>query len=253
MKVIWHGTASVEMISLKGDRILFDPFVPLKGSDVPVKIEDFDGFDEILITHGHFDHIISLPEIVRRNPGIRIRCTETPYKTLLKKGVPEENLILIRHGDTIRIGSFTIKAIHGKHAVLPKASVSRISYILRSPVIGNVFFFLRQHHICKENGETVFYEVECDGKRVCVMGSLNLREDTEYPTEADLLILPYNGWEDNFPPAVQTVERLKPKRILLDHYDDTFPPLTMPLDLSPILEKYRGIVSAMELGKTEEI
>lgn len=36
MKLIWHGTASVE-IAGKGGRLLFDPFVPLPGSDVPVK------------------------------------------------------------------------------------------------------------------------------------------------------------------------------------------------------------------------
>ena len=45
MKLIWHGTASVEIISGQNStpsRILFDPFVPLAGSDVPVKIEDYD-------------------------------------------------------------------------------------------------------------------------------------------------------------------------------------------------------------------
>jgi hypothetical protein len=49
------------------------------------------------------------------------------------------------------------------------------------------------------------------------------------------------------------IERLKPKRILLDHYDDTFPPLTMPLDLEPILRKYEGRVKEMQLGENEEV
>ena len=60
------------------------------------------------------------------------------------------------------------------------------------------------------------------------MGSMNLREDEAYPKNADLLVLPYNGWEDNFPPAARIIERLNPKRIVLTHYDDTFPPVTMP-------------------------
>ena len=94
-------------------------------------------------------------------------------------------------------------------------------------------------------------EKQADRKTVCLMGSMNLREDIDYPTDADLLILPYNGWEDNFPPAVWVIERLQPKRILLDHYDDSFPPITMLLSL--ILEKYKGTVSAIELGKTEEV
>lgn len=84
------------------------------------------------------------------------------------------------------------------------------------------------------------------------MGGMNQRDEIEYPVEADLLILPYNGWEDNYPTAVRVVERLKPKRILLDHYDDTFPPLTMPLYFEPILEKYKMVVKAMQLGEIEE-
>ena len=99
----------------------------------------------------------------------------------------------------------------------------------------------------------MFYQIEADGKTVCLMGSLNIREEVEYPTGCDLLVLPYNGWEDNLPPAVKVIERLQPKRVVLDHYDDSFPPLTMPLDLNPILDRYPGLVTPMELGKVEEV
>ena len=125
MQLIWHGTASVELICAAG-RILFDPFVPLPGSKVPVRPEDFDGFTDIFLTHGHLDHIVSVPGIVKRNPGATVCCTGTPCETLRAKGVP-------------------------------------------------------------------------------------------------------------------------------DHYDDTFPPLTAPLDLTPILRKYEGMAAPMALGKREEI
>ena len=49
MKIIWHGTASIELINKQG-RILFDPFVPLRHSTVPVRIEEFDGFTDVFIT-----------------------------------------------------------------------------------------------------------------------------------------------------------------------------------------------------------
>ena len=252
MHVIWHGTASVE-IAGKGGRILFDPFVPLPGSAVPVDISEFDGFTDIFVTHGHFDHISDLPKIIRRNPAVKIYCTGTPYRTLAKRGVPEQSLQLIHYGDVIRKNGFRIQAFHGRHAVLPKASFSRIAYILRSPQRTNIPHILRENRICVENDETVFYQVRAEGKTVCVMGSLNLRPEISYPEESDLLILPYNGWEDNFPPAEKIIKRLKPRRIVLDHYDDTFPPLTMPLDLSPILDAFPGKVTAMKYGKTETV
>ena len=95
--------------------------------------------------------------------------------------------------------------------------------------------------------------MEADGAAVSLLGSLNLREDVDYPTGADLLVLPYNGWEDNYPPAARVIRRLAPKRVLLDHYDSTFPPLTEPVDLSPILKEFNGLVTAMEPGRPEEV
>ena len=251
-KIIWHGTASVELISDFG-RILFDPFVPLKGSPVPVRIEDFDGFTDVFVTHGHFDHIASLPEIVKRNPQILIHCTKAPYRTLLRKGVDRKNLHLLLYGDKLTVNGFQTSVLHGKHAILPKATIKRLIYILKHPAKGNIPFILRENRVCVEDDETVFYKIEANEKTICLMGSMNLRDEIEYPVNADLLILPYNGWEDNYPPAVRVIERLRPKRILLDHYDDTFPPLTMPLDLGPILGKYEGRVMAMRIGEVEEV
>ena len=136
-KIIWHGTASVELISDCG-RILFDPFVPLKGSPVPVKIDDFDGFTDIFVTHGHFDHITSLPEIVQRNPKTLIHCTKTPYRTLARKGVDRKNLHLLHYGDTLKVNGFQLSVLHGRHAILPKATLKRLVYILKHPAKGNI-------------------------------------------------------------------------------------------------------------------
>lgn len=252
MELIWHGTAAIEVICSSG-RILFDPFVPLEGSEVDVRIGEFDGFSDVFVTHGHFDHISDLPEIVRRNPDIRIHCTETPYASLIQKGVQAGNIVRIGYGQTILCQGFTIHTFHGKHAVLPKVTSSRLGYALRSPARRNLPHILRENSRCRENDETVFYQIEAEGKTISLMGSLNLRDEVDYPTGADALVLPYNGWEDNFPPATAVIDRLKPKRILLDHYDNTFPPLTMPLDLTQILTTYPGLAMAMELHKTEQI
>ena len=252
MHLIWHGTAAVEAVCSKG-RILFDPFVPLKGSPVDVKLEDFDGFTDIFVTHGHIDHISDLPEIVRRNPDVSIYCTQTPASTLRRKGVPEKNLTEISYGQELQAQGFTIRTFHGCHAVLPMGDIARGLKMLGSPARGNLPHIIRECLQCKENDETVFYEIEADGKRVCLMGSLNLREDEAYPVGADLLILPYNGWQDNLPPAVQVIGRLQPKRVVLDHWDDTFPPLTGPLDLSPVLDRYPGLAAPMILNRSMQV
>lgn len=75
-----------------------------------------------------------------------------------------------------------------------------------------------------EKGETAAYQIEAEGKRILLLGSMELDPDTVYPENADLLILPYQGKENMAEAAMEIVERLKPARILLDHFDDAFPP-----------------------------
>lgn len=250
MIIKWYGTASIELMS-NGQKILFDPFVPLRGSNIPVSLNDYEGVDTIFVTHGHFDHILSLPGIVKRNPNVKIFCSETPFATLIKKGVPERNLEQIKPSDVIKLENFTVRAFHGKHAVLPRATFRRIAGMFFSKNIRNIPLILREHRMCRENDETIFYLVEAEGKTVSLMGSLNIRNDVSYPVGSDLLVLPYNGWEDNYPPAISVIDKLKPKEIILDHFDDTFPPVTSHIDTSPIINKYTGqcrILSLYEEG-----
>ena len=70
---------------------------------------------------------------------------------------------------------------------------------------------------------------------------MNLDAKTEYPTDADLLILPLQGRSDQDTYALRIVEKLLPKWVLLDHYDDTFPPMTSPVDPGGFEENVKGI------------
>ena len=257
MELIWHGTASRELKGPEG-RILFDPLVTLRCAEIKVPIEEFDGFTDIVVTHGHFDHIASIPEIVRRNPDTEVHCTRAPFYTLKRNGVPVRNLDMTVPGETMELRGFTVRLMQGRHAVLPKPTPKRVKMILGAGNLGNLPWIAYRAAVSKENGETVFYHIECpdgDGtvKAVSLMGSLNLADGTDYPEGSDVLVLPYNGWEDNFPPAVRVMERLKPKRVLLDHYDCAFPPLTAPVDLAPFLERYEGIAEPLIKGKPVRI
>ena len=241
MEIIWHGTASIE-IRNGVDRILFDPFIPLKGSDWEIPIEDYDGFKNILITHGHFDHIVNIPEIVARNPDVKIYCTKTPYRTLIGKNVPKKNLSIVNYGQHLDLDSFSIDVYHSCHAILPKANIKRVASIIFNKNIGNLPFIVHENKICIENDETILYVISASNQTVTVCGSLNLREDCQYPTKSDLLVLPYNGWDDNFPIAVQMIERFKPKKVLLSHWDNTFSPITSFIDRTPIKEAFPELI-----------
>ena len=56
----------------------------------------------------------------------------------------------------------------------------------------------------------------------------------------DLLVLPYQGASNLLTPAMQVIERLKPKAVLLDHFDDAFPPGSSAVDTSDIRRALEG-------------
>ncbi len=89
------------------------------------------------------------------------------------------------------------------------------------------------------------------------MGSMGLDDSQAYPTGADLLILPYQGKSDPLPYAASLVERLMPKAILLDHYDDSFPPMTARVSTAAferlMREKYNIPCRAMKQGITYDM
>ncbi len=235
MKITWFGTASIAVEGENG-RILFDPFLPLDKSDVHTDESSFRGYESILITHGHVDHISSIPCIFS---GQNIYCTKTPLSTLKKDGIPEECLHLVKPGDTFTAEGFEINVLQGKHIRFDRR-------LIRRTLLSREFLTMRNNrrHLereiihCRENHETVCFLIKAEGKKIFVMGSMAL-SDIEYPQGPDLLILPYQGKSDLLEPALETVARLKPLCVLTDHFDNTFPPFsgnTNPYELKEALD-----------------
>ncbi len=254
MKITWFGTASIliEPEAAQGDpdkRLLFDPFLEWAGGENPNSYEDFAGETNICITHGHLDHLYLIPAILEQplseeeenclqsggypfhGADATVYCTQTPADTLASMVTDTSNIVLIRPGLRFSISDMDISVLPGKHT---QFDLRLIRHTLLNPKLLRHFGtalkigYLHRHY--PENKETVAYEIKCEGKRILLLGSLALREDYEYPTGADLLILPFQGRSNVAEAALKIVERLSPKRILLDHFDDAFPPISHSVD-----------------------
>ncbi len=239
MKVTWFGTASLAVETATG-RLLIDPFFPLKGSPTRVAPDAYAGYEDILVTHGHFDHIMSLPGILRAGRAV-VHCTETPRQTLMALDVPEERLIPFAAGDALELQGMNVRVFQSRHVVFDRALLRRT--ILNSRMLkyaGNVATVLLGLRNYPENGEIVGFLIEGDRRSLYVMGSLGLDDSTDYPTDMDLLALPYQGSSDLLTPAKRILDRLKPKAVLLDHFDDAFPPGSSAVDTSDIRRELEG-------------
>ena len=246
MKMRWYGTAAVS-IETENAAVLFDPYLPTRGSKVKTKLSDYAGFKNIVITHAHVDHIGSMPEVFKAEPR-EIYGTKATYTALVKLGIPKEHIHIIKPGDELCFGDIKIKAYQGRHIKYDKKLLRNtiLSWRIIRFFIGLVKLGLLSLR-CKEMNETMGYLIETEGKKVFAMGSLNLDTDTEYPTDMDYLFLPYQGTSDLLTPAIDVIGKLKPKAVLLDHYDDTFPPLSRLIDTSDIETEYENKLSVRKM------
>lgn len=241
MKIFWYSNASI--IIQSGDKsIAFDPFCSItpgdlkkNGKKLPFE-KELSGADDVFVTHGHFDHIYHIPRLYAAG-NARIFCTKTPAEKLKRKGIAKNRVSEIAPEMTIKSGPFTVLTRRGKHCKFDMSLLYKTIFSLRffrHPL--HLLRLLWIHMTYHENGEILFYEVRCEGRRIQILGSMNLDNSEDYPTGADLLILPLQGRSDQDTYALKIVDRLMPKAVLLDHYDNAFEPLTNSVDVSGFIE-----------------
>ena len=86
MELTWLGTAGFR-IKTGFTMILIDPYLSrneIARPEQPLNPPDIDDRDLIFISHGHFDHIMDIPEIVSKTEAA-IYCGSGIDKTLIQK------------------------------------------------------------------------------------------------------------------------------------------------------------------------
>lgn len=236
MKITWLGTASILLES--GDtKILFDPYLKSFNPKLPTfPLDDIANVKSIFITHPHFDHFADMP-IILEHTNCSVFVCKRGIETSHKQNFSSENLKRISANETITIGDITITPLQGLHVQFDKMEAFRV--LLRA-FRGKFFRALKIRTLNKAfsiaNEDIFCYHVKADGKNVLLMGSAGLMPGLSYPQNCDLLILPYQGRSDMCAYCLNLVKNLSPQKILLDHFDDAFPPITETMDTNAFVK-----------------
>lgn len=224
MKITWYGTATIGIDDGK-TKLLFDPFVRMNKRIDTTPLEGFTGFDAILVTHGHFDHIYSIPDLAKADKNVPVYCTKAPAKTLITRGIPENRIRKIQPDDVFTIGDFTIRVHKFRHIVFDPVYI--LSVVPKCAImLPRLIWQFYTNHLMPSEGEIVAFEIESQGKKVFLTGTFREHPEADYPENTDLMILA-NGGSVFVPEKTKGfIAKYHPKRIFVDHFDDAFPPLT---------------------------
>jgi L-ascorbate metabolism protein UlaG (beta-lactamase superfamily) len=214
----WLGTAGWE-IRVGTTVILIDPFITRRTASVGEEwrtneeevLRVIKKADFIFAGHSHADHIADIPFIAKRF-GAKVIGSRTTTNIALTGGVDKSQLTIVSGGEKLEFNDFSVQVLESQHGVLTRGGrrrQARSEEVLRpwsGPINGNAFV---------EGGSYLYYFTL--GKlRVLHQSTGNFVEEKLTGLQPDIAFLAENRNYD-WPEALKI---LKPKTVVIHHYDE---------------------------------
>ena len=241
----WLGAAGW-LLHYGDTTIAIDPFFhrpPEARPTLPIGRDELPTLDYLLITHCHWDHFADAPHLAATNarhsyvPAKAIRDLEKAWKrtpTALRRhtkswhGVVGGECIEL---DGLRISFHRIGTERFDLWML-RNSIAKLRETNKWADYKNALAFLASH-ILGKCFAVVFHFTET-GRKLAFFGNLTRRagELAAAHPDIDIAVLPYcpaNGdWLDE---SVCLIGQLEPRAVLVHHFDQFLPPVTVGLDM----------------------
>jgi L-ascorbate metabolism protein UlaG (beta-lactamase superfamily) len=236
MEIKWLGTAGFEFKTR--DQVFYvDPFVS-RNHKTLLK-QNLAGLEirkgaRIFISHGHFDHIRDIPEIARQ-AGAKIYCSSGVAKSLQDHGVnPGQIQPILADKKNFKFQTYAARAFFSRHlrfdAKLLFSTLLRVKAGL-FPLLPLLTGFPR--------GQVLAWQFLIENRIVLFLGSLG--SPRAGPGKmgnrpVDVLLIPLQGHSDICRMGLDHVRAFRPKTVIPHHYDDSFPPISRAVDITPFVE-----------------
>ncbi len=230
VEVTWLGHAAFLVKSPNGKIVLIDPW--LDNPKAPEMAKNITKADIILLTHGHFDHVGSAPELAKKT-GAKVVCIFEVSRYIAKQGVPEEQIIGMNYSGTVDVDGIKITMVPAVHS----SGISDGNNIIEG---GNPAGFVVEF----ENGFKVYHTGDTG-----LFGDMELIKRLYSP---DLMLVCIGGHFTMGPrEAAEAIKLIQPKYVIPMHYG-TFPILAgTPDELKKYLPaKFKNAVIELKPGET---
>jgi len=255
MELKWLGTAGFEFKT--GDHVfLVDPFVsrnPYASPKQGLNPGDMKKASRIFISHGHFDHILDVPQIALQTKA-DIYCSEAAGRFLKNHQVDTRQIKAVRMDKkTFHFQGYDGQAVFSNHIKFDAKLV--LSTLLKINMQVFKLFSLFQKFPC---GQVLSWRFYIEGKIIQFFGSAGsslkaLEKMGEIPI--DILLLPLQGHSDICRIGVDYVTHLKPRIVIPHHYDNFFPPISKVINIQPFVNeiKKQGLKTRVVIPEINEV
>lgn len=170
--------------------------------------------DAILVTHGHFDHLLDVPLLIEATGG-RLLSGPTAVNLAVAAGAPRNRTEVVTPGQIVRKGPWKIHVLAAAHDRL----------LGRVPYQGTVGESGAQPKRAGDwvLGEPLAFLVEANGRRVYIDSGGRPEHPVAVSNGVDLAILGC-ALPDSRTRFAQAIRRLRPRFVLPSHQDNFFAP-----------------------------
>jgi L-ascorbate metabolism protein UlaG (beta-lactamase superfamily) len=239
----WFGTDGWE-ISFGNKTVLFDPWFSrfdsgfLTGKFNPNATLPLDEAlinqhvkkaDQILIGHGHWDHMADVPYIAKQTNAMVIG-SETHANVMRAAGVPEGKIVQVKGGEYMQFDGYTIEVFSGVHSMGPTKKHAVPGHLFQVPAAPTKIVDMPE-------GDSLIYMITVGTKfRIFLMSTANYIERAITGLKPDVALVASifaNQIHDFTPRLLKALSY--PKILLPTHWDNFERPFTeAPRDLRDI-------------------
>jgi L-ascorbate metabolism protein UlaG (beta-lactamase superfamily) len=187
----------------------------------------------VVPVHSHYDHAMDSPLVAQRTGALLIGSESTLHIGRGQK-LPEDRMRLVRPGDVVTLGKFTLRFIAGRHSPTPYSDgvhADTLDAPLSPPARATAY----------PEGQVWSIVVEhASGQRLLVQGSAGFVPGALAGLKVDTVFLGVGtlGKKSEAYRAAywqETVRASGAKRVIPIHWDDFWLPLDQPLAAMPLL------------------